>query len=34
MNKQIRGKKMIALPSKKDKANRPDRKAKHKKRNF
>jgi hypothetical protein len=32
MNKQVRGKKMLALPSKKDKAKRPFRKSKHKKR--
>ena len=32
MNKQTRGKKMLAMPSKKDKAKRPDRKQKHKKR--
>lgn len=31
MNKRIRGKKMFAMPSKKDKAVRPLRKQKHKK---
>jgi hypothetical protein len=34
MNKQVRGKKMFAMPSKKDKARRPDRKQKHKTRLF
>jgi len=32
MNKQIRGKNMMAIPSKKDKARRPERKTKYKKR--
>jgi hypothetical protein len=30
MNKQVRGVKMFAMPSKKDKARRPHRKQKHK----
>jgi hypothetical protein len=30
MNKQVRGKKMFAMPNKKDKSKRPQRKQKHK----